>query len=353
VSENKNPKILIAGYYGFGNLGDELILSTILGQLRQKYSGASLAVLSADPRKTAETHRVRSVSRWKTGPVFLEMWKCDIFILGGGGLLQDKTSSRSLLYYLGLILLARLLSVSTILYALGVESLSRPFGRFLVKAALSSDQVTITVRDHESKELLRRIGIPEQRVHLTGDPVFCREVPRSPEARYERQRRTGLFIPRFPCPTSADATFRAIVRGLEEKHRVSVQTMFFQPREEERRFAFVNPASVVRWTAILEERRVDELLAKFRQFDFVVSARFHGLVLAALSHRPFLGIGDAHKVGRFCESWGMPFLPWEADAAALDDAVGRVLTSDPNPLKQDLNRWRAAASRTVDFVRPL
>src|SRR5262245_48882345 len=109
VLEESRMKVLVAGYYGFGNLGDELILSVLLQELKTVYADVSAVVLSDRPHYTQTLHKVKAVSRWNPFSLFWQMLRADLFVLGGGGLLQDKTSSRSLHYYLLLVVCARLL----------------------------------------------------------------------------------------------------------------------------------------------------------------------------------------------------------------------------------------------------
>ena len=109
--------ILISGYYGFGNLGDELILKNIRNELERRFPGAGITVLSSCPADTRHCHGVNAISRWNPIRVSVAMWKSDLFILGGGGLIQDHTSSRSLLYYAGVLMLAWVFRVPSFLFS--------------------------------------------------------------------------------------------------------------------------------------------------------------------------------------------------------------------------------------------
>jgi polysaccharide pyruvyl transferase WcaK-like protein len=126
-------RVVVAGYYGFGNLGDELILSALAKELRTVYPDPKIVVLSHDPAHTQAFHSLPAVSRWNPFAVFWQFLRADLFVLGGGGLIQDKTSHRSLLYYLSLVALARLLLRRVFLYRIGVESLNRSVSRVLTR----------------------------------------------------------------------------------------------------------------------------------------------------------------------------------------------------------------------------
>ena len=92
-------KILISGYYGFDNFGDEAILGVLINHLR----GNDITVLSSNPEKTGRTHNVNSLNSFNPKLIVERLPKFDMLISGGGSLLQNVTSNKSLFYYCGLI----------------------------------------------------------------------------------------------------------------------------------------------------------------------------------------------------------------------------------------------------------
>ena len=100
--------ILISGYYGFDNIGDESILRTLVTSLRERIPDCSLTVLSHDPAATREKYGVEAVERMSPLAIARAVRRCDMLISGGGSLLQDVTSSKSLHYYLAIIRFAQL-----------------------------------------------------------------------------------------------------------------------------------------------------------------------------------------------------------------------------------------------------
>jgi len=342
--------VLVAGYYGFGNLGDELILSTMIGQLEKKYDKIQICVLSASPQKTKLDHKVQTLSRWRIFSIIRQIWQSDLFILGGGGLLQDKTSLRSLIYYLGLICLARLCQTPVRLYALGVESLQRKIGKKLSRWVLSFSDMNITVRDTYSKSILESIGVNGAKVHVTGDPVFCRDIPKRPQPRYQVKKESVLMIPRFPCPPSAWDMYRAMAKYFRDDKGMSVKWLLFHPKVEEPILFSGNESPLFTPHDYIFKDSIDETASRISEHDYVVSARFHGLVLAAMGQRPFLGMGDREKVGHFCQLWGMPYLAWDSNTNQIEAALVQLFHTLPNPKEHDLDHWRQDAIRTLDFV---
>jgi polysaccharide pyruvyl transferase WcaK-like protein len=182
-------KILITGYYGLGNIGDEAILSGIISSLNAYVNDAKISVITNYPNETRALHNVLPVSQsFKKGfmpfmkkqilrremlQVYQAIKDCDIFILGGGELLQDLK-----VYYLPILLslvrLAQKKKKKTVIYGIGAGPIETKLGKTLCKNILN-DVDLITVRDSKSRIALENCGV--QNVKQTADPAFAINVP--------------------------------------------------------------------------------------------------------------------------------------------------------------------------------
>ena len=129
--------ILISGYYGFDNIGDESILRTLVSSLREHIPGCSLTVLSHNPASTREKYGVEAVERMSPMAILRAVKQCDMLISGGGSLLQDVTSSKSLHYYLSIIRCAEFFHKKVFIYSQGIGPIDRPGNRRAAAAALA------------------------------------------------------------------------------------------------------------------------------------------------------------------------------------------------------------------------
>lgn len=173
-------QIALSGYYGFGNAGDEAVLAGIKESFTRRGEGrVCLTALSGVPDATTALHGIRAVGRTDMRAVRQTLREADLLISGGGSLLQDTTSLRSLLYYLWVIQLGRRAGTPVMFYAQGIGPLRRPISRVLVRMA-ASRAAAITVRDPASASLLAEIGVRQPRVEVTGDPAFA--LTPAPEA---------------------------------------------------------------------------------------------------------------------------------------------------------------------------
>lgn len=162
-------KVVISGYYGFDNFGDECILDVLIEHLKDVgYLGSEITVISKNPKKSREKHRVNAIGTFSFFKIIYSILKSDVLISGGGSLLQDVTSLRSLFYYLWVICLALFFQKKIFIFAQGIGPINNVFARFLTKNILKRCNL-ITVRDDKSLFLLRGWGIEAD---LHADPVF-------------------------------------------------------------------------------------------------------------------------------------------------------------------------------------
>ncbi len=161
-------KICISGYYGFKNFGDETILSVLINHFNEH----EITVFSSNPEFTSDTYNVKSVRSFDFKKVMQSIKNTDILISGGGSLLQDVTSLKSLVYYSLIIAMALFFNKKVIIFAQGIGPIGNKFAQIIVKNLLKHCAL-VTVRDENSFNLLKNWGISAK---LVCDPVFSLPV---------------------------------------------------------------------------------------------------------------------------------------------------------------------------------
>src|SRR5262245_19074683 len=166
MPQQKRSRIVLLGWYGSNNTGDEALATVIVEQLKMR-GFTDLIALSTNPEKTSRLLGIESSSRSMLNPRTLKaMVGAKALVLGGGGLIQDGTSVYNLPIYAAYAALARLLGVKVIGWGLGAEPLWTLLGRLLARFICASS-VHFSVRDTLSKRLLERAGVPRDRVRVT------------------------------------------------------------------------------------------------------------------------------------------------------------------------------------------
>ena len=168
TSKEQRPRVLVSGYYGFDNLGDEAILEELCNELKELTDPQSIVILSADPQTTSARYGVQAIKR--TDFVDLCKYLCgsSLFVSGGGGLFQNTRSLGSIVFYGAQILLARALGVPVMIYAQGIGPLHGKQAEQLTRRFWQMAN-TITVRDDASAALLKSWQLSGTR---TADPVW-------------------------------------------------------------------------------------------------------------------------------------------------------------------------------------
>ena len=169
-------RVLLSGYYGFGNLGDEALLEVIVTQLRERFAGIDIDVLSNDPASTARLG-VEATPRWEWRAIRAAIGRADVVVSGGGGLLQNATSLRSLLYYAAILREAIRAKKKTMIFAQSIGPLDL-WGRFVVRRFCKGlDRAT--VRDERSRALLGELfpGTPSNGPPIPSSSTMRRANP--------------------------------------------------------------------------------------------------------------------------------------------------------------------------------
>ncbi len=307
-------RLLISGYYGFNNIGDESVLRTVTDALREGLEDIDITVLSASPEDTAEKYGVKAVARMKPLAIIRAVWNCDLLISGGGSLLQDATSRRSIHYYLLIIRLALLFGKKVFIYSQGIGPIRSRYNRRLTRRVLRHVH-GIVVRDARSKRLLQDIGVPADRVYVTADPVIRvkkadlepgRAILQAEGYKKQPGRLTVGWAIREKKTDSAFAhRIEECIRWLDEEyHADSILIPFYH--SEDLPVAEVLQSRLAGTAVCIREKHLtDEMLSIIGNMDLLVGVRLHSLIYAAVMQVPMLGISYDPKIDSFLGSVGL------------------------------------------------
>ena len=164
-------KLLLLGYFGFDNSGDDAILKAMVENLHRIDNNLELTALSKDPIKTRLDYNIKTADRFSYKSLKEEIKNTDILVFGGGSLLQDITSSRSLYYYLWVIRMALMEQKPVFVFANGIGPIRKAHNRRLTRNILNKVDL-ITLRDQTSYNFISSIGVDTSKAVVTADPVF-------------------------------------------------------------------------------------------------------------------------------------------------------------------------------------
>jgi polysaccharide pyruvyl transferase CsaB len=298
-------KFVISGYFGFQNIGDEAILAAMIEHLREADHGARIVVVSKDPILTKKLHNVSAVNRNDILGISRELADSDLFISGGGSLLQDVTSPRSVPYYLGLVTLAKAMKKPVFFYAQGIGPLNLGFSKFLVKT-VGNLANTITVRDEPSLRLLQGIGVTEPKMHVVADPVFGLKSHCGQGKGRDFLHASGIpgkgrplvivsVRPWLAVPGYIQAVASACDHLTETHGAVIVYIPFHKAQDAPICQACIEvmKAPAYMWDCAASPR---EIMSLMEDADFTIGMRYHSLVFAVATATPFVALSYDPKV---------------------------------------------------------
>ncbi|MCM3635239.1 polysaccharide pyruvyl transferase CsaB [Paenibacillus camelliae] len=303
-------RVVISGYYGFKNSGDEAVLKSILLALEEqgKAAGITLApvVLSGDPSWTSKKYGVEAVPRMHPASVWRAISSSDALISGGGSLLQDATGMKSIPYYTGIIKLAQWLRKPTFIYAQGIGPVHRQSMYAFIRSAMNKSQY-VSVRDEQSSQFLSSIGV-NTKIEIVPDPVMGMPLPEQrqqllPEASGVQQ--IGISV-RFWNKDRSDLQRigEALIALTEQRNVMLTFLPFHLPDDiEASQFLIdqiqsrIGAGSSIKLMDLPDDPML--MLQAVSECDALFGMRLHALIYAANQRVPMLGLSYDPKIDQF------------------------------------------------------
>ena len=306
-------KILISGYYGFDNFGDDAILYVIIQKLKESLSHIEITVISNNPVKIKEIYGVNSVYKFDFKQIFSAMKSYDLFISGGGSLLQDVTSFKSLIYYLFLIFLAKFLKKKTCIYAQGIGPIKSTIGKILTKLIINGVNL-ITVRDEKSHDFLKELGINSI---ITADPVWDIDNKENKEPVSEDKKlKIGIQLRgwhSFDNQKLEDLADSICITFNPEKYKLILFSLqdsldLFITKKLESLLKTKNPLLDIK---IISNLSIFDSLSLISSLDFLIAMRFHAVLVALKYNISTFAISYDPKVEILSKDAGISYISVE------------------------------------------
>ena len=359
----RHRQVVLSGYYGFNNAGDEAILDALCGALTDIDKNIGITVLSRDPKMTGELHGVKAVNRFSPFGVLKAVKGCELLISGGGSLLQDNTSTRSLLYYLSIVWTAHKMGKKTMLYANGIGPVNKPANRRRVRKIVElADKVTL--RDPDSLRELRDMGVVREDLVEGADPVFT--LPEPSHARSQEILSVlGIMGPFVtvsvrPIKNAPDYTqrFAQLCDGIYQRFGLGIVFLSMQPKRDEPVAWEIRDRMKCPAYVLSGEFSPTELMGIIGEGRLALSMRLHSLIFAARTATPALGFAYDPKVESYLSMLRLPSAGdgSDIDVEAVLKAVDVMLQNRDRmaeSLRESRERITALARRNNEELREL
>ena len=306
----RGGELVLCGYYGYGNTGDHALLRAAVERIRKETPNLSFCALTAHGKKDEPLFGIRCLPRNRPLLLLRTIRHAKKLVFGGGTLLQDRTSLRSLCYYVFLLRYAQRHGVSTELWANGLTPPRSRLARALTSCALRNVQ-RLGVRDQTSLSLAKELSRKKNGILLEND--LAENTSSSEEtrisflqSRYRLRQKDGslrpyvVIAPRGREKRGQVRIFSWWLGRLRKKTLFPIFVPLF-PKEDEflcQRLAYEFGGCVAHG---LSE---SDLVGLMKQSDCVASMRLHGLIFARSAGVPFVGFGEDPKIETYCHEHG-------------------------------------------------
>lgn len=357
--------VVICGAYGMGNSGDEAILDAIVAEMRAIDPLMPLTVMTRDPAGASARLGLTAVHTFNFPRFLAVMRRRALYINGGGSLIQDVTSRRSLWYYLFTLRAAKRLGCKVMMYGCGIGPVKRPGGVERTRRVLNSCVDAITLREPDSIEELARFGVTKPEIILASDPALT--LPSAPAEEVDAALEAAGAAPggKYICfalrlwPGFGEkaGVFAAAARHAHEAYGL---TPVFLP---------INHLDDGQAAALVAEKLGDTphvllpgpmssalVIGLMSRMQVVVSMRLHGLIFAAGQGVPLIGVSYDPKVTAFLRCVDAGCVPLEGLEEGelcrlIDGAAAR--SGDAAALEENVRKLRAIEHRSMETAARL
>lgn len=365
MSVKKNRRgVLICGAYGHGNSGDDAILEAIVQEMREIDPDMPIWALSRTPKETRLRFGINAVHHFNVFGFLRVMRKTRLYLSGGGSLIQDATSRRSLWYYLTSIKLAKICGNLVAMYGCGIGPIHYKGGRSHTRRVLNKYVDIITLREDSSLEELKKLGVDRPEIISSSDPVLA--LSSAPEEDVFAAMKAHGMDPdgRYLCLALRDwkgfaakaPIFAAAANRAYEEHNLTPVFVAINHRSDGDAADTVIPMLRVPYHVIHEPLNSGIAIGLMSRMTVVLAMRLHGLVFAASRGAPLIGVDYDPKVTAFLRYAGqdmyVPFL--NMDETTLNGYIDRAVTVGKSGVyEQNTRRLMELERRNVEAARRL
>ena len=360
-------QVVICGAYGRGNAGDDAILLAILTELRTIDPDLSFQVFSRKPEETRMTYRVNSFYIFNLFQAIRHFKKAKLSINGGGSLMQDVTSSRSLWFYLWTLASAKRHGCPVIMYGCGIGPIKNDSNRKRAAKVINRYVDAITLRDPNSQLELESMGITKPRISLAADTTVILP-PAAPDVLDgilescgipAHGQYVGFALRPWPDFDRKLDEIAAAADYVYEKYGMTPVYFPMEPRLDLEASKRVMARMKAPHHLLTGHFTAGQTIGILSRMKVVVSMRLHGLIFSASQGVPLVGIVYDQKVSSFLSYIGQDLyedlgsISGESLCALIDKAVERG--KDPDFLSESVEKLRRMeeVNRQVveEFVR--
>ncbi len=330
-------EVLVLGYYGFGNWGDEATLSAIIGMIKETSNQTKINVLSYNGQETFKTHGVNGISRNNFKEILEAIKRSDIVICGGGTILQDITSNRSIYYYLVIIWLAKKHNKKIVFFSNG-------FGPVIknkkITTEICNEADDIIVRDEKSKVMMKEMGI-NRRIYVSTDVVFNLKKNEN----IIKQNKIAVSL--RPCKYLKDCNKQFVNQIAKAVNKLidkgyDVDLISLKNRDDIKVLNYLlNKIKRKERVTLFKGESFEEVMNRIGESKLMLGMRLHANIFALINDMPIITINYDPKIEALSHDFDQPIINMDSD-----NICNEILIAVDNIEKDYENKVEMIKSKT-------
>lgn len=336
----KTQDVILAGYYGYNNTGDELLLKCILSDFKEIFHKYRIIVLvnSAAKNRYEKVENIIYINRYNPVLLLYYFFRSKVLIMGGGSLIQDITGKLTIYYYLFLMYLAKITGMKLVIFNQGIGPIRNRVNRCMTGIALLITDL-IVVRDELSKKYIEKITQSSKEVYLGADPVFCGRIKKI-QGNSQGEKKIGFAIRPWKNGNIKNL-FNNVLEDLSKDEWKSYNLPFKSDDDIWKHQKIIN----LKWDSD------EKLLEIISDLNIIVGMRLHSLMLGVLCNIPVLGIVYDPKVSSFCKFMNIPYIKIsEISVERMKELIGMLYNKRVGYEKQ-INVLRERYSNSLEYIK--
>ena len=365
----KKKNLLLWGYYGANNFGDDLIFESLIQILDQTNQDYNVFYTLKDENYKYDVNAIPLIFFNKKHSnkiinfllniwfVFKTVLKMDIIIIGGGTQYFELASRKSIsipIKYLA----CRLMKIRGKIFinaGVGIGEIKSKIGKFCLKGIFSKSNYSF-VRDSKSKIFLESIGVPDKKVVLGKDLSYYFPTPIENKI-VENPHKIGLnffdFYNYIQHDQAKNTRFikdlKQFVSWLKIEKGFDVNFFAFQNDAGGKDYLFMQKHfSDIDIPIHLYNNDTNEFITQISSMDLNIGLRFHFAVLSLQHNIPFIGLNYQPKVERELKKFGLDNYILQMDETNQLQEKTNQLISEFSNIKLNIKNTLESSNHEID-----
>jgi len=314
--------IMICGYYGRHNLGDDMALKALIDNAENVNKAKRLLLLTANTEYIPHGNIERCIHRFDIPKIIKYLKQTKMFLLGSGSILQDATSSRSIFYYLFVLKQALFANCATMLYSNGIG----PINNFKNKKStvkLLNKVNMITVRDRKSLVYLRSIGVDNENIEITADETFTLKNAETHDKKYLKEDKKYLCINlrEIGISNTFCDNFVKFIDTIANKYGYIPVLLPMHYSQDMHILSRISSMLECEHILIDEKLPHEQVLSILSQCEMAIIERLHAVIFSCIYSKPFLAVNYDPKILSFCTEMGMEDYVLDIESFDIDSTL--------------------------------